>query len=37
MSMSKDMNRQFAGKENSVANKHKNMFNFIQTELCSIT
>lgn len=23
MSMSKDMNRQFAGKENSVANKQK--------------
>lgn len=30
------MNRQFAEKENSVANKHKNMFSFVQIELCSI-
>lgn len=31
------MNRQLTEKKkNSMANKHKNMFNFIQTELGSI-
>lgn len=29
------MNRKFAKKENSIINKHKNMFNFIQVEFLS--
>lgn len=33
--MSKDTSRQFAEKENSMVNKHKNMFNFIQVEFFS--